>query len=158
MLSIAPKGNCMVSKKQLLFMSYYFFFHAEDGIRYYKVTGVQTCALPIFQLAGLTLVFEEPDLDTFPLLALARAAGERAGTAPCAYNAANEVAVDAFLNGRLPFLAIAEVVEAALAATDGAPARDVDDVRAADAEARARASRAAVSLQSVSPPFAKASA
>ena len=58
--------------------------------------------VPQLDLAGgLTLEFEAPDLETFPLLALARAAGERGGTYPCAFNAANEVAVAAFLDGRL---------------------------------------------------------
>ena len=92
--------------------------------------------------SGLVLEFEPPDLETFPLLSLAREAGERGGTYPCVYNAANEVAVQAFLDGRLPFLGIASVVEDALAAADGAPARDLDDLRAADAAAR-RAARGA---------------
>jgi 1-deoxy-D-xylulose-5-phosphate reductoisomerase len=91
--------------------------------------------------AGLTLEFFAPDLDTFPLLALARQAGERGGTFPCAFNAANEVAVAAFLDGRLPFLGIAEVVEETLAAVDGAPARDLDDLVEADAAARTLAER-----------------
>ena len=52
---------------------------------------------------GSTLAFEAVDDHAFPLLGLARAAGERGGTAPCAYNAANEVAVAAFLEGRLAF-------------------------------------------------------
>ena len=58
----------------------------------------------------MTLEFEPPDLETFPLLAHARRAGEQGGTYPCAFNAANEVAVAAFLEGRLPFLGIADVV------------------------------------------------
>lgn len=91
--------------------------------------------------SGLTLEFHAPDLETFPLLALARGAGERRGTCPCAYNAANEVAVAAFLERRLPFLAIAEVVEETLAAADGSPARDLDDLVEADASARALAER-----------------
>jgi 1-deoxy-D-xylulose-5-phosphate reductoisomerase len=70
------------------------------------------------------------------MLALAREAGEKGGTFPCAYNAANEVAVAAFLQGQLPFLAIAEVVADVLERVDGAPARDVDDLLDADAEAR----------------------
>ena len=65
-----------------------------------------------------------------------REAGERGGTYPCAFNAANEVAVAAFLAGRLAFLDIAEVVAETLAAVDGAPARDLDELVAADAEAR----------------------
>jgi 1-deoxy-D-xylulose-5-phosphate reductoisomerase len=93
--------------------------------------------VPALDLAsGLTLEFHAPDLETFPLLRLAREAGERGGTYPCAFNAANEVAVAAFLRGRLSFLGIAEAVEDALARVDGAPARDLDDLRQADAEAR----------------------
>ena len=91
--------------------------------------------------AGLTLEFSAPDLETFPLLALARRAGEAGGTYPAVFNAANEVAVAAFLDGRLPFLGIAEVVEDALAAADGAPAGDLAELVAADAQARRLAGR-----------------
>jgi 1-deoxy-D-xylulose-5-phosphate reductoisomerase len=87
-------------------------------------------------LAGLTLTFEEPDLETFPLLGLARAAGERGGTYPCAFKAAKEVAVRAFLAGRLSYQGIADVVERALGSADGGPAADVDELVAADAESR----------------------
>jgi len=86
--------------------------------------------------AGLTLAFEPPDLERFPLLRLAREAGERGGTYPCAFNAANEVAVDAFLGGRIGFLDVAELVEHALSQADGAPARDLAELFAADAAAR----------------------
>jgi 1-deoxy-D-xylulose-5-phosphate reductoisomerase len=96
------------------------------------------------ELGGLTLEFEAPDEDAFPLLALGRRAGELGGTYPCAYNAANEVAVAAFLDGRLPFLGIATVVEETLAAVDGTPARDLDDLVAADGEARRLAERSLV--------------
>lgn len=85
---------------------------------------------------GLVLEFEPPDLETFPLLSLARRAGEQGGTFPCAFNAANEVAVAAFLEGRLSFLGIAATVEETLAAVEGAPARDLGDLVEADAEAR----------------------
>ena len=105
----------------------------------YALTYPERGATPLPQLdlaSGLTLEFHAPDLETFPLLALAREAGKRGGTYPCAYNAANEVAVAAFLDGRLPFLGIAEVVEEALAAADGAPARDLDELEEADAAAR----------------------
>ncbi len=74
-------------------------------------------------------------------LALARTAGERGGTAPCAFNAANEVAVAAFLDGRIGFLDIAVVVEETLSRIDGAAARDLEDLVAADAEARRLAAR-----------------
>ena len=93
--------------------------------------------VPELDLAsGVTLEFHAPDLETFPLLRLAREAGEHGGTYPCAFNAANEVAVAAFLERRLSFLGIAEAVEDALARVDGAPARDLDDLVEADAEAR----------------------
>jgi len=86
--------------------------------------------------AGLTLEFEPPDVERFPLLGLAREAGEGGGTYPCAFNAANEVAVAAFLEGRIGFLDVAELVEHALAQVDGAPAGDLDELVAADREAR----------------------
>jgi 1-deoxy-D-xylulose-5-phosphate reductoisomerase len=105
----------------------------------YALTYPERSATPVPALdlaGGLTLEFHEPDLETFPLLALARRAGELGGTYPCAYNAANEVAVAAFLEGRLPFLGIASAVEETIAAVDGAPARDLDDLVEADSEAR----------------------
>ena len=92
--------------------------------------------------AGLTLEFAAPDLETFPALALARRAGEAGGTFPCAFNAANEVAVDAFLHAGLPFLAIAETVATTLEAVDGLPARGLDELVDADAGARRAARRA----------------
>jgi len=98
-------------------------------------------AVPLDLARGLDLRFEAVDEATFPLLPLARAAGERGGTAPCAYNAANEVAVDAFLEGRISFLEIADTVAAALDQVDGSQARDFDDLVAADAEARRIAER-----------------
>jgi 1-deoxy-D-xylulose-5-phosphate reductoisomerase len=91
---------------------------------------------PLDLASGLTLEFEAPDLESFPLLRVARDAGERGGTYPCAYNAANEVAVAAFLDGRVPFLVIADVVAETLATVDGALANDLDELIEADAEAR----------------------
>ena len=105
----------------------------------FALTYPDRSATPIAPLdlaSGLALEFHAPDLETFPLLALAREAGERGGTYPCAYNAANEVAVAAFLEGRMPFLGISDAVEQTLAAVDGEPARDLDDLVEADAEAR----------------------
>jgi len=99
-------------------------------------------SVPTLDLSqGLSLEFEPPDLDAFPLLRLAREAGERGGTYPCVFNSANEVAVGAFLDRRLPFLGIADVVEAALDAVDGAPARDLAELVEADAQARMIAER-----------------
>jgi 1-deoxy-D-xylulose-5-phosphate reductoisomerase len=93
--------------------------------------------------AGLTLEFEPPDLEAFPLLRLAREAGERGGTKPCAFNAANEVAVAAFLAGQVQFPAIAEMVEETLTATDWPAAADLDELVEADAQARRIAEGAA---------------
>ena len=112
----------------------------------YALTYPRRAATPVppLDLRGLSLEFHEPDHETFPLLGLAYEAGRRGGTAPCAYNAANEVAVAAFLEGRIPFLAIAELVERALARADGSPARDLDDLLRADADARRAAEEALV--------------
>jgi len=100
-----------------------------------------TTPVPQLDLIGLDLAFEAPDTDVFPLLGLARAAAEHGGTAPCAYNAANEVAVAAFLEGRIGFLDIPVIVEETLSRVDGAVARDLADLVAADAEARRLAAR-----------------
>jgi 1-deoxy-D-xylulose-5-phosphate reductoisomerase len=90
---------------------------------------------------GLTLSFELPDLERFPLLRLAREAGERGGTYPCAFNAANEVAVAAFLEERISFTEIAGLVEDALGAVEAAPARDLAELVHVDGEARRLAGR-----------------
>ncbi|MET0607210.1 MAG: 1-deoxy-D-xylulose-5-phosphate reductoisomerase, partial [Gaiellaceae bacterium] len=103
-----------------------------------------TTVTPLDFSQGLVLEFAPPDLETFPLLALARRAGEQGGTYPCAFNAANEVAVAAFLEGRLPFLGIASTVEETLAEVDGAAASDLGDLVEADREARRLAEGAAV--------------
>ena len=93
--------------------------------------------LPTLDLAAVgELTFEEPDLETFPCLRLAREAGEAGGTAPCVLNAADEVAVEAFLGGRIPFTTIAEVVERTLEALPAATPGHFEDLYAADAEAR----------------------
>jgi 1-deoxy-D-xylulose-5-phosphate reductoisomerase len=108
----------------------------------YALTYPERSATPVPPLdlaSGLTLEFHAPDVETFPLLGLAREAGVRGGTYPCAYNAANEVAVAAFLDDRLPFLGIAEVVEETLAAVDGTPARALDELMEKDADARRHA-------------------
>ena len=68
-------------------------------------------SLPPFDLVGHELTFEEPDTDSFRCLALARQAGRDGGTAPAVLNAANEVAVEAFLSGQATFLDIAALVE-----------------------------------------------
>ena len=85
------------------------------------------------------LDFEPPDLELFPCIRLAYEAGRTGGTAPAWLNAANEVAVAAFLDRELPWLAIPAVIEDVLAGHDGAMPETVDDVVGADEEARRRA-------------------
>jgi 1-deoxy-D-xylulose-5-phosphate reductoisomerase len=90
--------------------------------------------LDLAELGQLT--FERPDVDAFPCLRLAYEAARAGGTAPCVLNAADEVAVQAFLDGELPFTGIAEVVERALEAIEPAPVRHFSDLYRADAAAR----------------------
>jgi len=93
--------------------------------------------LDLAQLGSLT--FEQPDTDTFACLRLAREAGEAGGTAPCILNAANEVAVHAFLNGRLRFHEIAAVIEHTLETIPAGRIHAFQTLYAADRDARATA-------------------
>ena len=97
----------------------------------------EVAALDLAEIGQLT--FERPDLDAFPCLRLAREAGEAGGTAPCVLNAADEVAVAAFLDGRLGFTEIAEVVERLLSESPAEPVSHFEDLFAVDEEARRRA-------------------
>jgi 1-deoxy-D-xylulose-5-phosphate reductoisomerase len=98
--------------------------------------------VPILDLAAAAeLTFEQPDLDAFPCLRLAREAGEAGGTAPCVLNAANEVAVAAFLDGRLAFTGIPEVIEGALETVPPTAPSHFDDLFVADDAAREEARR-----------------
>jgi 1-deoxy-D-xylulose-5-phosphate reductoisomerase len=109
----------------------------------FALTYPDRAATPIAPLdfsSSLILEFSPPDEEAFPCLALARAAGEAGRTMPCVLNAANEVAVAAFLDGQLPFLGIPEVVERTLNEVEGRAARDLDDLTAVDEEARRIAS------------------
>jgi 1-deoxy-D-xylulose-5-phosphate reductoisomerase len=90
----------------------------------------------------LSLQFEPPDRETFACLDLAYQAGRAGGPAPAWLNAANEVAVAAFIDGGLDWLGIADVVRATLDACDGAPLRSVKDVLEADRQARVLAEAA----------------
>ena len=95
--------------------------------------------VPRLDLAAAgSLTFEAPDLETFTCLRLALEAGEAGGTAPCVLNAADEVAVAAFLDGRISFTGIAAVIEGVLEAMPAQPVGHFDDLFAADAEARRR--------------------
>jgi 1-deoxy-D-xylulose-5-phosphate reductoisomerase len=93
--------------------------------------------VPTLDLAAVgELTFERPDLETFRCLRLARDAGLAGGTAPCVLNAADEVAVAAFLDGRISFSAIAEVIEGTLEQSGPQPITHFEDLFAADAAAR----------------------
>ncbi|HEX7279417.1 MAG TPA: 1-deoxy-D-xylulose-5-phosphate reductoisomerase [Solirubrobacterales bacterium] len=95
--------------------------------------------VPQLDLAAVgSLTFEEPDLETFACLRLALEAGAAGGTAPCVLNAADEVAVAAFLEERIPFTAIPAVIERVLEEMPARPVTHFDDLFAADAEARER--------------------
>jgi len=97
--------------------------------------------VPPLDLVALgALTFEAPDEETFPCLRLAREAGIAGGTAPCTLNAANEVAVHAFLQGRLRFTAIAEVIAHTLEQLPPQPVHSFETLTSADSAARALAS------------------
>jgi 1-deoxy-D-xylulose-5-phosphate reductoisomerase len=96
------------------------------------VSGVQSLDL----IAIGQLGFEPPDHDRFPSLGLARAAARAGGTAPTVLNAANEVAVQAFLDRRLNFVGISRVIDKVLQRLDSSPVRALGDVMEADAAAR----------------------
>ena len=109
----------------------------------YAIIGSQRVGAPPtgFDLTRRDLTFEAPDRATFPCLDLGYQAGRRGGIAPAVLNAADEIAVAAFLDGRLPFLSIADVVAATLdSVRDSVPA-SVHEVLAADAAAREVARR-----------------
>jgi 1-deoxy-D-xylulose-5-phosphate reductoisomerase len=90
--------------------------------------------LDLAELGALT--FEPPDADAFPCLRLAREAAEAGGTGPCVLNAANEVAVHAFLSGRLGFMGIPAVIEQTLEKVGAAGVHSFDSLYEADARAR----------------------
>jgi 1-deoxy-D-xylulose-5-phosphate reductoisomerase len=95
--------------------------------------------VPQLDLAAAgSLTFEQPDLETFACLRLALEAGEAGGTAPCVLNAADEVAVAAFLAERIPFTAIPAVIERVLEEMPARPVSHFEDLFAADTEARER--------------------
>ena len=103
-------------------------------------------ALDLSRIGALT--FEKPDFERFPALRLAYDALRAGGTAPTVLNAANEVAVAAFLEGRLPFLHITAAIEEAMASVQVETPVTLDDVTAADALARARANQIVSRLMS----------
>jgi 1-deoxy-D-xylulose-5-phosphate reductoisomerase len=99
-------------------------------------------ALPVrrLDLAEVgTLDFERPDIERFPCLELARAAGEKGGISPCVMNAADECAVEGFLKGNISFDRIPEIVERVLDDVGEGPARSFDELLAVDEASRERA-------------------
>jgi 1-deoxy-D-xylulose-5-phosphate reductoisomerase len=95
--------------------------------------------VPQLDLAAAgALTFEQPDRETFACLRLALEAGAAGGTAPCVLNAADEVAVAAFLDGQIPFTGIPAVIEHVLEEMPARPVTHFDDLFATDAEARLR--------------------
>ena len=107
----------------------------------YAMHGGNSVDLPL-EPVDLTevgaLTFEPVDDEAFPALGLARQAALAGGTAPCVLNAANEVAVHAFLDEQVPFTAIPAVIESVLEEMPAQPVAHFDDLFAADAEARER--------------------
>lgn len=107
---------------------------------------IQHCIFHPKRLAGtrpsldfsqtLSLEFRAPDYEKYKCLRLARAASRVGGIAPAVFNAANEVAVDAFLKGKIPYLEIPEIIERCLEKIPNRIPADLDDVLAADSEAR----------------------
>lgn len=99
----------------------------------------ETC-LPSLDLRQMNqLTFEEPDMERFPCLGLAYKALKTGGTMPAALNAANEMAVKAFLDGQIPFSEIAETDEAVMEEHRPGPASDLDSILETDRWARERA-------------------
>lgn len=90
--------------------------------------------------------FAEPDYETFGCLRLALEAGERGGILPCVLNASDEVAVDLFLHGRIPYLGIERVVEETLGAFAPEPVESLEHLEQVDAQARATALQVAARL------------
>ena len=115
----------------------------------YALHSGESVGLPIepLDLAAIgSLTFESVDLDAFPCLRLAREAALAGGTAPCVLNAANEIAVHAFLEGRLPFIAIAETIERTLSELPAEPVRAFESLYDADRAARVLAGDAVAAL------------
>jgi len=120
----------------------------QYALTYPERVASKGCALDWSRLRNLD--FEEVPAKKFPCLGLAREAARLGGPLPCALNAADEVAVAAFLANRLDFLGIARVVEQVLERMPRTSLDDIDDVLAADAEARRLAQDAATGRRKAS--------
>ncbi|WP_293832097.1 1-deoxy-D-xylulose-5-phosphate reductoisomerase [uncultured Phascolarctobacterium sp.] len=101
--------------------------------------------LDLVKAASLT--FEAPDLEAFPSLKIAVDCGKAGGTLPCAFNAANEEAVNAFLHDKIKYLDIPYITAAVTQAHDNVAEPQIEDIEQADAWARAEAQRVIEGLQ-----------
>jgi 1-deoxy-D-xylulose-5-phosphate reductoisomerase len=105
--------------------------------------------LPTLDLFSVqTLTFQEPDLSRYPALGLAFDACKAGGTMPAVLNASNEVAVQAFLDKRIPFMGIARLVDMVMQEHEIAPAKELQDILAADSWARQRTEEVIDSMRS----------
>jgi 1-deoxy-D-xylulose-5-phosphate reductoisomerase len=105
------------------------------GLHHPDRVDVPVRTLDLAELGALT--FEAPDEDAFPCLRIAREAAVAGGTGPCVLNAANEIAVHAFLGGRLGFMGIPAVIERTLERVGATAVHGFDSLYEADAHARA---------------------
>jgi 1-deoxy-D-xylulose-5-phosphate reductoisomerase len=117
--------------------------HGGDSV---GLTEGSRPVVPLDLTAVGELTFEAVDLDVFPCLRLAGEAAREGGTAPCILNAANEIAVHAFLEGRLRFLEIPAVIEQTLSELGSEPVRAFESLYEADREARVLAAQAVTAL------------
>jgi len=118
----------------------------QYALTYPKRRPSQLAPLDLTKLA--TLSFATPDAERFPCLTHAYRALRAGGTMPAALNAANEVAVQSFLDGKLKLTDIPRVIEQVIDRHDNSPLRDLDQVLAIDREARAQAAEVIAGVQS----------
>ena len=107
------------------------------GLGYPERLGFDIEPLPFTSLDGLT--FEQANFERFPALALAQQAMAESGTMPAILNAANEIAVEKFLDKQLPFLAITDVIKTVLNQLEVSKASDIETILEADKQARSAA-------------------
>jgi 1-deoxy-D-xylulose-5-phosphate reductoisomerase len=109
----------------------------HDALYWPQIT--RCCGPEVLSFDSLTFEFEKPDTERFPMLNFAMEAARRGGLCPCAYNAANEVAVSAFLNGKIGFLDIPKITNHVLSWNYACGADDLESIFSADADARRKA-------------------
>ncbi len=109
-----------------------------------RVSSTEVPALDLVKLGSMT--FEEPDYDRFPCLRMAKQVASKEDTSACVLNAANEIAVDAFLNGRIKFMEIPELIERVLNKTNFVSKPNLEQIIEADEESRKTTSELMLSL------------